>query len=239
MGRFKRSKSRKRLRPLDFKGVQLPERLKNIVPVVNEVLFKLCKQKILKSYQVLGLRMNGGIFSFEIKFPFWSNVSPHLHLFLCERNPTECAITQTKYRLSFELLLGDQVTFESVYKHFCDWIDIIQSGLRLEERVVENLNSYYQQSNQPYRVRHSTEEEDQHQKFDVVVDGFHKPFGIQLKKNVREWNEHKKQNPNVPSIYLSKADPKTLASAVKQIAESLKDKRIEHINLNLTQKPPT
>jgi hypothetical protein len=238
MGRFKRSKSRTRLRPLPLDVALLPEPFQKIVPVVNDVLFKLCKENHLKSYKIVGLLLNKKVFSFEVKFLFWENGLSYFNVFLPSKNIDECAIQQTKYGLSFNLLLGENVGEKTLYDKCLDWIKIVQGGVLLEDDVVKDLNSYYKKSGLPFSVRRSTEHEDRVEKLDIIVSGFHtEPFGVQLKTCAEDWVRHRRIHPKVPSVLLGhEIEVKRLAGSIKQIAQSLSEGKYEHINLKL--KPP-
>ncbi len=243
MGRFKRSGSGKAKRPLreplPLDVALLPEHFQKIVPIVNNVLFKLYQEKRLKRYEILGAGFDGKLFSFTIKFPFWETISPKVHLFISPRSH-ECAISQTKGRIDFELLLGKGVTEDQVYDQFFELIMIIEGGLFLETFTIEKLAEYYKTSGVRMSVEKPTEHEDMRKKFDMIVvdEDTKERTGIQLKKKFEDWIQHRNRFPNVPSILVDAQNTaKELDSAVRRIILSAKKQFTEHINLKLL-KPP-
>ncbi len=238
MGKFKRSKSGKRRRWHLSLG-ELPEHWNNPVSCFKAVLAELKKEKEIKKYTVIGFRHNKSIFLFKIKLPFWQR-SVVFNIFLYEKNSTECAIRQSQ-PLSFDVVLGRQTPQESIEQHVKEWLAIIKSGLDVEEVTIEKLNNFFKQSGLPFSVKKSQEEIDIEEKIDMVVEGYDFPVGIQLKTNPKDWVEHKKKYPKVPSILLNAKTPaKKIAQAIKKITVAISQSRVaEHVNLLNVLKAPS
>ena len=106
--------------------------------------------------------------------------------------------------------------------------------------MLEKLNQYRENGKFRFYVRKAHLMEDVEKKHDIVVSIISNPqnfqsIGIQIKKNIKEWVQHRKKHPNVPSILLDfSTPPELIAGAVHLIAKSLSEKNFtEHINLTL------
>lgn len=231
MGRFKRNQGKKKRR-----GV-VPEKWDSIASLVKKALKLLVEEGKIQSYQTLGPRMNNSMYSFEVLFPFWIR-SATFNIFVSQRNDKECAIRQGSRR-KFDFLIGSGVEDSEIKNQIQGWISIMESGLSLETTLIEKLNEHYKASGINLSVEKASQHEDMHKKFDIVVKGYKKPLGIQIKKRSEDWIHHRNAFPDVPSILAHAHHPgKTLASAVEQIATSRENGFIEHINL-LIKKPPS
>lgn len=73
-----------------------------------------------------------------------------------------------------------------------------------------------------------TNKEDTEEKIDIIISGFKKKFGIQIKTGEKYWNIHKEKYPDIPSMLLNE---KTNIEQVWSEINEITDHTEKHHNL--------
>lgn len=228
MGKFKRSKSKPR------KRLVIPEKWKDVNNIIEKTLKGFSQEGLIKKYKVLGSTRDEVVFTFNILFPFWER-KVFFGVFLGERK-NDCSISQTEHR--FDLLIGLEAAEEQLRNELIQWIELMKIGHLLENHVVEKLNNYREDGKFHFYVKKAPLEEDVEKGHDIVISIISNPknfqsFGVQIKKNIKEWVKHRNKYPHVPSILLDFSTPtESIVRAVRLIAHSAFERNYtEHINL--------
>ncbi len=231
MGRFKRKKSLPRVRKKALESLheKIPDKWLHVYSVARRVFETLKKEGKIKTFTTLGSQTSDLSCSFEVVFSFWHRLR-NINFFISE-NPKRCSIQQSDLD-SFNVLIGREVQVAELVQQFQDWIDISQSGLKFEDRIVADLNTWFLSHDPSIFIRKATKYEDQKEKKDVFVVSENFSVGIQVKTDVKNWVKHRREYSSVPSILIPKDYAiDVLVEKILFIFDSFKEGTIEHVNM--------